>query len=142
MPPELDASSADGGDDSVETLSKDSERRSGDVDCCACRSAGREREGRLDEVRDLLGVGVGVCVCTKSLDSVFGGVRVLSRCCLGVVRAGALDSMGAAGSKFSGLSFRLGAPTSRLARLSSKRCPALVGVLGGVARAASISGSS
>jgi hypothetical protein len=92
-------------------------------------------------VRDLVGVCIGVCICTKSSVCVDGGGRMSSRC-LDFARVGAFDMMGADGSKVSGLSCRLGAPTSRLARLSSKRWPGLVGVLGGVASAASISGSS
>ena len=56
--------SALGGDDvrggeqraeSDETLSKDKERRSGDVDCCACRSLLREIGGRLEDVWDTNG---------------------------------------------------------------------------------------
>ena len=41
--------------ESEETLSKDRERRSGEVDCCACRSWLRDRGGRLEDVWDTNG---------------------------------------------------------------------------------------
>ena len=52
MPPELGASTLSGGEESAETLSKERDRRSGDVDCCACRKEFRESGGRLEGVRD------------------------------------------------------------------------------------------
>ena len=36
--------------ESDETLSNDKDRRSGDVDCCACRSLLRDKGGRLEDV--------------------------------------------------------------------------------------------
>jgi hypothetical protein len=63
MPPELHVRSVLGGEEvrggehraeREETLSKDKERRSGEVDCCACRNLLREIGGRL-EVRDTNG---------------------------------------------------------------------------------------
>jgi hypothetical protein len=41
--------------ESEETLSNDKERRSGEVDCCACRSLLREIGGRLEDEWDMNG---------------------------------------------------------------------------------------
>jgi hypothetical protein len=74
------ASSA-GGDDKADILSKDKERRRGDVDCCAEWSEVRDKVGRLwDEGRDDF---VGVSWMAKSATSVEGGGCGVRYCCLG-----------------------------------------------------------
>jgi hypothetical protein len=72
MPPELEldaAATSAGGEERAEILSKDKERRRGEVDCWAeCREL-RDRVGRLwDDGRDFVGVSRA-----KSVTSVDGG---------------------------------------------------------------------
>lgn len=120
MPPEEFALSQ-GGEESVETLSKDRERRRGEVDCWTLRSSERDSVGRFEcwafcfEFEDLDGSG----------DMGAAGRRVEA---VGV-RSVFSDS-------------RLGSPKSRLPCLPSKRKPGLSGVLGGVASSSSASRSS
>jgi hypothetical protein len=118
--------------ESEETLSKDKDRKRGDVDCCAWRSWFRDSGGRLDEVCDKKGssrcVGGGGVVCFD-----FEGLGASAR-----RGAGASSGPKAGGS--SGI--RLGVPTSRLPRLLTKRRPGCAGLRGGVASSSSASRSS
>lgn len=148
MPPELNAMFVLGGErarggehraERDETLSKDRERRSGEVDCWACRNLLWEMGGRLDP-RDTNGSSR----CTNGSECCGAG-------CFDFVDLGAFENSGAGarepnvgGSSSTGLDsgIRLGVPTSRLPRLPSKRTPGCVGLIGGVASSSSASLSS
>lgn len=119
-----------------ETLSKDKERRSGEVDCCACRSLWREIGGRRDD-RDMKGSS------RWPSGSDDGGGGAVDR--FDFVDLGASESSGAGarGPNVGGSSgIRLGVPTSRLPRLLSKRLLGCSGLLGGVTKSSSTSLSS
>jgi hypothetical protein len=119
----------------VDILSKDRERRRGEVDCWALRSEGRDKGGRRP-------AGRGVPCSAKSSTCVVGGAWE-SAYDFDLVGLAGLHRKGAAGNNVSVLSaILLGSPTSRLPCFLSKRKPGLTGVVGGVASSASTSGSS